>query len=1312
MKTFSSKAPFFYPLRRILLIAALCSTAFLFSCTGNEECVNGVMTVTYDPNNNPCKTDCECNNLKFEGHCVNSRCLSFSRKPIDTTDKFLHCRLFYPIKTCVWGLRDPKPDPIKEELWGDCRYYEVGPEDTKDKCIDGKDNDCNGRYDSSEPSCAKYCKDTSQTRSCYEGPAGTANQGRCRPGLQACETTNEWGSCQNQIVPQEETCNQQDDDCDGNVDEQLANCSFTPCSEGARRPCYPFASGCTRGENDTLACKGVCQTGFQLCRRGFWGACEGMQPPQAEACDQVDNDCDGNVDEGCLCEDGQTQDCFKGPSKTSTGICGQGKQTCQNGRWNSCDGAKEPKTEECNGQDDDCDGQIDENLPSQLCENQKGACSGAFKTCGGERGFLVCTEDEYRRNNSLHAKEEQGTDCDNNDNDCDGKVDEDCRGCRLGTSRSCYEGAQGTENTEPCRRGISLCTRQDNGVFVFGPCVGQVTPQAETCNGQDDDCDGVIDNPSVSPPLCPTGQRCVSGQCLQDGEPAEPNEPVSDAGEPTPDLPPPLCILGTAENCYEGPPGTHTNAPCKKGLRACIRTENGDLAWSECFGQAIPKIEICNGVDDNCDGTIDNDDGQKQLCPPSQACIQGNCVPQEVATEPTGDGGVQPEGLPDGAICTPNKVKACYTGPAGTLGRGVCKEGTTTCQSDGTWGACVDEIKPTTEECNGLDDDCNGTVDDPLLLPVKPCPNQKGICAGSGLACLGKNRWATTCDYSAYNKLYETTETLCDGVDNDCNGLIDEGCAWAAGLSPAFPGNGHNRFNDQNTKKTLFIQEDQQQQSVWLACSPSDWVKNFSFTPTTSSPKILPYSYNLEPNPSVPNGSRPLLLLRKKSNGLVDCSLAQTINPTYSGKTAAYRVKVLPNGEILVYGEFYEGSIQFGNLTLQSLSNVNLFLLKVSATCQPIWLTRIGGTDTGFHSTAITDIPDTQGTNHHFCAAGYANGNAVFFGSQTVAEQTLLLPGQNSFIGCGRLSDGVFVYAKNFQALRGSQYGHLDPIFDLVYDSSAKLLHVQGQACQGISSPISLPLDTESFLAAFSVQQQPTFDLTPKGIYSIKSGNNYACGGNSQQRRLRPVSMTSYALRLGASNQLYAIGMLTSSAALNNTTQQLAPDSSGDGLVMAFDYDTAQNTYSLRWHRQFLSVDQQGAVITGATNQTEVMSFSLDDKENLFITGRFKGYLEIRPTLSGFQRSKCSASNNPSSACVAGSGYDLFVIKLDKQGIFQWGTSTGNVGDQMPWNIALDPLGGFFYLLLYSTTVGANLDYHTPNSLISLWQQPLPKTTP
>ncbi|MBU49965.1 MAG: hypothetical protein CL920_14860 [Deltaproteobacteria bacterium] len=303
----------------------------------------------------------------------------------------------------------------------------------------------------------------------------------------------------------------------------------TECQPSEERQCYT-------GPNGSVGV-GSCRAGKQTCNSlGSWDLCLGEITPIKEVCNGQDDDCDGQADEDCPCQNGQTQDCGQ-----DEGICQKGTQTCRNGAWGECTGQITPKSETCNGEDDDCDGSVDEALTRAcytgskqtrgvgICKDGVETCSkGKWGTCTGQtlpakencanktdddcdgkvndgcdecnaketrvcgasdvgecqKGTQTCSSTSPRKWGACVGEVKAKTEvCDNNkDDDCDGEIDEKCP-CTSGVSRPCGTGVGS------CQKGTQSC---DSG--MWGSCTGQKGPQTETCNGKDDDCDGIIDN--------------------------------------------------------------------------------------------------------------------------------------------------------------------------------------------------------------------------------------------------------------------------------------------------------------------------------------------------------------------------------------------------------------------------------------------------------------------------------------------------------------------------------------------------------------------------------------------------------------------------------------------------------------------------------------------------------------------------------------------------------------------------------------------------------------------------------------------------
>ena len=232
---------------------------------------------------------------------------------------------------------------------------------------------------SSTPVAQEPCTTEGATEPCYPGAPATQNLGECVSGTRSC-SSGSWSGCANFRLPTAESCDGRDEDCNGLLDDGC------PCELADARPCYggpPATSG-----------MGECHVGVQSCVAGVWASeCEGEVLPVVESCDGGDNDCNGVADDGCACLDGEIRACYSGPSGTDgVGSCHGVTVTCEAGAWPAaCPGEVTPATESCNGGDDDCDHQTDEDNPgggSSCATGLAGPCAQGVMTCSG--GALSC----------------------------------------------------------------------------------------------------------------------------------------------------------------------------------------------------------------------------------------------------------------------------------------------------------------------------------------------------------------------------------------------------------------------------------------------------------------------------------------------------------------------------------------------------------------------------------------------------------------------------------------------------------------------------------------------------------------------------------------------------------------------------------------------------------------------------------------------------------------------------------------------------------------------------------------------------------
>tara|TARA_B100000674_G_scaffold439911_2_gene402467 strand:+ start:2824 stop:4935 length:2112 start_codon:yes stop_codon:yes gene_type:complete len=343
--------------------------------------------------------------------------------------------------------------------------------------------------------------------------------------------------------------------------------------------CPPTAAGLDYGwqwcelEDGTVGKQKVTCDKGQL----YHSPCQACEP---EVCDGKDNDCDGVVDEDLGVTTCMTE-------------CGSGNSVCVNGE-EVCFGP-EPQEEICDYLDNDCDGDIDE-FQTNVC---------------GQCGPVPAEE------------------CNAFDDDCDGDIDEDL-------VKQC---------STACGTGVEICT---NG--TWSGCTA-TQPQPEICDGLDNDCNGQIDDgieclctiqdvgtlfPCAEPPLL-CGQGFKTCECVDPGcqeitttecfamcywmtDPPG-SDPLCDAlvGMPLEeeacnnfdDNCNQLIDEDLVVACYTGPEGTLDVGICEPGIMTCLTGAWGGYDQQEnfvvgmCADETVPQPEICDGLDNDCDGQVD-----------------------------------------------------------------------------------------------------------------------------------------------------------------------------------------------------------------------------------------------------------------------------------------------------------------------------------------------------------------------------------------------------------------------------------------------------------------------------------------------------------------------------------------------------------------------------------------------------------------------------------------------------------------------------------------------------------------------------------
>lgn len=287
------------------------------------------------------------------------------------------------------------------EKGGDCSCDTIGDPAAEEVC-NGIDDDCNGEVDEGWP----------RQVSCGVGACVATGQETCVDGILQSD-------CAPAPPSSDELCNGIDDDCDGQTDEG-----------------WPREVSCGVGF--------CAATGQETCVDGVLSNdCAPGNPTDEEVCNGIDDDCDGEIDEGW-------------PRQVSCGVgaCATtGQETCINGVLSNDCTPGTPSDEICNGIDDDCDGETDEGLENESITCGVGECiESGTSTCVDGVPNVECTPGTPLPegcvadglDNDCDGVVDNGTGsggtelCDGIDNDCDGEIDgKDCVCFTTGTPQGC-----------------------------------------------------------------------------------------------------------------------------------------------------------------------------------------------------------------------------------------------------------------------------------------------------------------------------------------------------------------------------------------------------------------------------------------------------------------------------------------------------------------------------------------------------------------------------------------------------------------------------------------------------------------------------------------------------------------------------------------------------------------------------------------------------------------------------------------------------------------------------------------------------------
>ncbi len=639
----------------------------------------------------------------------------------------------------------------------DCDDADAAVNPDAQEVCDGVDNDCSGTVDGSDATDAQtwYADDdgdgegdaSSATTGCAQPPDTVGNGTDCDDGDDTVNTAAD------------EICDDIDNDCDGNTDD--ADDDVTDAQTW-----YADGDGDNYGVDSNTQESCIQPTGYAP----SGGDCDDTSTAYNPGI--IENDCTDPTDYNC---DGSVG--FADADSDGFAACEECDDT---------DAAVNPDAEEiCDTIDNDCNGLVDIDDPGvtdarTLYADTDGDIRGdpdnSIQACNWTPGYRVNRRDCDDTDPEVHHDHDEL--CDGKDNDCDGLVD-DADPDIVGAT-TWYSDLDGDGEGDP-GTGVVACSQPAGTVSDSSDCDdsdGAVnTGGTEVCDSIDNDCDGTVDEPSSTD----------ASTWYEDGD----SDGFGNGGS-------------TRQACTQPPGYTSDDTDCDDADGA-VNTD---------------ATEVCDTIDNDCNGDIDDADGGVTGQPTwyadtdgdgfgdssdtDVACAQPSAYVGDDTDCDDGDGAINPgatevcdpsdtdedcDGTADDADSSVQGQQTWYDDDDGD-GEGDASTATTSCDPPGSgWGTdssdCDDGDASVNsaadEECDGIDNNCDGTIDEDAAIDVATWyadvdDDGFGDASSTDIDCNQPTGYVaddTDCD-DTDDAVNTDAAEICDTIDNDCDGAIDD----------------------------------------------------------------------------------------------------------------------------------------------------------------------------------------------------------------------------------------------------------------------------------------------------------------------------------------------------------------------------------------------------------------------------------------------------------------------------------------------------------------------------------------------------------